>query len=132
VAKAKRAEPELTPAQDAALAALIGGASDHEAATTAGVDVAELRAWGGDPGFVAEANRRRLANWDYQADRLRALLPKALDVLAGGLDSADPRTQHAAALAILRAANWQGGRDLRPNGPTSARGVQSDWALWSL
>lgn len=125
---------ELTTAQDAALALLIGGASDQEAAEAGGVTSADVRTWAtSDPAFIAEGNRRRQATWANQADRLRALVPKAIDALAGNLASEDDRTRHTAALAILRAANWQGGRDLCPRGPTTAAGVRDDgWNFLEL
>jgi hypothetical protein len=120
----------LTAEQEAALARLIEGATEAETATAAGVPVANLRDWlSSDPLFVAERNRRRQDAWDNHADRLRGLLPKALDVLAGALESEDPRTQHAAALVILRACGLAGGRDLTPSGPTSITGVAVGWSL---
>jgi len=47
----------------------------------------------------------RFHAWQAGADRLRSLVPKALDVIEKSLeDEADPKQRMAAALAVLRAA----------------------------
>ena len=37
--------------------------------------------------FVSELEQRRLDHWNKQVDRLRSLIPNAIDVLMSGLDS---------------------------------------------
>ena len=51
-----------------------------------------------------QAERERHRQFEAMADRLRALAPKALDVLERALDqTGDPKRAEAAALAVLRA-----------------------------
>lgn len=52
--------------------------------------------------------------WNKAVSDLRALLPRAVQVLAAGLESDDPKIQQAAALHILRAVGVYG-RDLEPS-----------------
>ena len=54
---------------------------------------------------VYQNKMRRYADWEDCADRLRSLVPKALDALEKGLeDGADPKQRMTVALAVLRAA----------------------------
>jgi len=54
---------------------------------------------------VYQRKVRRLADWESSADRLRSLVPKALDALEESLeDGADPKQKMTVALAVLRAA----------------------------
>lgn len=73
---------ELRSEQLPALAVLAEGKSDAEAAEAAGVPLATIIAWRQyDPAFQAALNRRRLQIWEASLDRLRALLPRALEAL---------------------------------------------------
>ncbi len=62
-----------------------------------------------DPVFQAALNRRRAEIWGAAADRLRSLIPKALDVLADALDTQMSFTDVKAAVAVLRLAAPTGG-----------------------
>jgi hypothetical protein len=118
---------ELTPAQWAALGALAAGQGDGQAAEAAGVDLAQVGAWrDSDPLFAAALNRQRAGQWEEQSDRLRALIPRAIDALGQCLDSGDPKTALAAARAILTGAGLLGG-DLRPAGAIVADKVDFEW-----
>lgn len=79
-----------------------------------------------DPLFAATLNRRRAGQWEEQADRLRALIPRAVDALGQCLDSEDPKAKLAAARVILTGAGMLGG-DLRPNGSIVAEKVELAW-----
>jgi len=57
-----------------------------------------------DPDFQAALNVRRAEIWGAAADRLRALLPKALDVLAKTLDDDKSPDQFKAASTLLKMA----------------------------
>ena len=56
----------------------------------------------------------KVENWNKAVDDLRALAPRAVQVLAAGLESDDPKIQQAAALHILKAVGIYG-KDLEPN-----------------
>ena len=119
---------ELTPAQLLALGALAAGQTDGQAAEAAGVDAAQVGAWrDSDPLFAAALNRRRAGLWEEQSDRLRALIPRAVDALGQCLDDGeDPKTRLAAARVILTGAGLLGG-DLRPGGSIVADKVEIAW-----
>lgn len=92
---------ELTPQQQAAADALAAGSTVTEAAAAVNVSRQTVSEWlHHDHGFRVELNRRRAELWASSSDRLRALLPKALDVVAAALDGYRPLP---AALAVLKA-----------------------------
>jgi len=95
---------ELTIEQQNAVDLLVTGQSDREVAAAVGVSRQTVCAWRNyQPWFRAELNRRRNEVWRTSGDRLRALIPKALATLEGGLNeyAADPVK---AALAVLKLA----------------------------
>jgi ferric-dicitrate binding protein FerR (iron transport regulator) len=71
-----------------------------------------------------EEHRRRYEAWCQQEERLRALVPKALEVLERALD--DPEQGPRLALAVLKAAGLWG---LEPVDEPSARSYQLSAAL---
>jgi hypothetical protein len=102
-------------ARDVALEALANGKTPTEAATEAGVDLATVREWmKRDAPFRAELNSRRRDSYNAGADRLRALVPAALEVLEAEIAGGNVH----AALAVL-------GRLEAPSGPTDARAIES-------
>jgi hypothetical protein len=107
-------------ARDVALEALANGKTPTEAATEAGVDLATVREWmKRDAPFRAELNSRRRDSYNAGADRLRALVPAALEVLEAEIAGGNVH----AALAVLKAAGL--GRLEAPSGPTDARAIES-------
>ena len=95
---------ELTVEQLNAVDLLVAGQSDREVAATVGVTRQTVGGWRNyNPWFRAELTRRRNEVWRTSGDRLRALIPKALATLEGGLNeyAADPVK---AALAVLKLA----------------------------
>ena len=90
----------------AALAALVSGGSQQQAADTAGVSRMTLTRWLRDRTF-----RDQLAQAEVEASReilagLRAALPRAVSALVELLDSPDSRERVKAASALLRTAGW--------------------------
>jgi hypothetical protein len=79
---------------------LVQGLSDREAAKEVGCDRVTVWRWRQEPTFRAELNVRREELWRVTADRVRALLPRALDVLDGALADGDRRV----ALQLVRLA----------------------------
>lgn len=130
---AKRTPPpeqELTPAQETVIAQLLTGATDQEAAAAAGVTRKEIESWRAkDFLFVAEMNARRQAEWEARAERLRSMLPKAIDVLSACIDSEDDKVRMTAALHLLKACGMS---DLKPAGETNPEAIKSDWFMKEL
>jgi len=113
----------LSVAQIAAVDALMAGATDAAAADAAGVTRQTVSAWKNHhPAVVAALNAGRRDLWDHAADRLRGLVPMAIDVLEVTLGAAvpDPKT----AMDVLRLAGLaERAAPLTPTGPTTAAAV---------
>jgi hypothetical protein len=75
-------------------------------------------------------NTRRLEIWGHSVDRLRQLLPKAIDVLEGALDKGDVRT----AWRVVELASLREGTGLGPSaiGPTSPERIESEQMMEAL
>jgi hypothetical protein len=91
--------------QLSAIDLLAAGKTDQEAADLLNLHRTTVTKWRlYDPVFQAALNRRRAEVWGAAADRLRSLIPKALDALAAALeDPANPNRVKAAA-ELLRLA----------------------------
>jgi hypothetical protein len=106
----------LTLPQLNAVDLLAAGKTDKETAellSLSRVCVTKWRLY--DPAFQAALNVRRAEIWSVGAARLRALIPKALDVLAGELEKPDGPNRVKAAVALLRLVPLT---DSAPAGPT--------------
>ena len=80
----------ITPRQEAAIELLLAGSTDTAAAATLGLHRTTIARWRGvHPGFQAELARRREELYGAAAERLRALVPKAIGVLEAALDGKD-------------------------------------------
>lgn len=76
-------KPTLSAPQEAALAALLSGATVTEAAKAADVTRQTVSGWiNQNADFIAEYRNRRAELWDAARARIEALIPKALDTLA--------------------------------------------------
>jgi hypothetical protein len=99
----KRRKTQLSIEQMNAIDLLVLGTSDKEVAEAVGVHRTTIWLWRSqDPLFIAELNRRRNEVWRRGADKLRALIPKALAVLEEELANADNKDRAKIALEILR------------------------------
>jgi hypothetical protein len=99
----------LSTQQELTLLALVGGATQGEAAERAGVARETVCRWlQDDPEFVAALNRARKDIWDASIDRLRLLALKSTEVLAKLMESDDPRIRLNAAQTALKAAGLEG------------------------
>ena len=75
-----------TVEQENAIDLLITGITDVETAEEVGVHRVTVTKWRlCDPWFQTELSRRRVDPWGASAERLRAMLPKALHVLEKNL-----------------------------------------------
>lgn len=112
----------LNPQQAAAVDLVVAGQRDAEIAEAVGVTRQTVNAWRHwHPEFQAAVNRQRADLWGEAADRLRTMLPKALDSLEQMLD-APPDMSASTALAVVKLAGLTGD-GLRPAGPLDADGV---------
>ncbi len=90
--------------QQSAIDLLAAGKNDTETAAALGLSRTCVTKWRlYDVAFQAALNRRRAEVWADGAEKLRALVPKALDALAAELDSDGPNRLKAA-LELLRLA----------------------------
>lgn len=102
--QARRVAP-LTEQQAHAAALLSEGKPLGDVAAAIGTDVATVARWQTDgPAFIAEVNRRRQEVWRQAQDRLRALVPQALDTLAQAVEAGDLK----ASVEVLKAAGIYG------------------------
>jgi hypothetical protein len=82
----------LTLEQQNAIDLLIAGKTDTETASAVGVHRVTVTKWRNyDPWFQAELNRRRQEVWGAASERLRAMLPKALDAFDAEFTNGDKR-----------------------------------------
>src|SRR5207302_1319021 len=94
-----------SPQQETAVGLLASGKTVDETAQALGVTRPTVGAWLRHPGMQAALNGRRQEQWAGMTDRLRSLLPKALDVLEQELEG-ENRIQ--AAVHLLKAAGAYG------------------------
>jgi hypothetical protein len=85
---------------------LVTGKTDTQTAAALGLHRTTVTKWRlYDPVFQAALNRRRAEIWGAAADKLRSLVPKALDVLAAALETQVGCRDFKAAVAVLRLAS---------------------------
>ena len=106
----------LTLMQQNAVDLLATGKNDTATAESLQLNRVTVTRWRlYSPEFRAALADQRAAIWGASADRLRALMPKALDTLADALEQADDKV--SVALALLKLA---GPLPLVPTEPTEA------------
>ena len=100
-------EPAFTLQQHAAVDLLVTGRNVTETAEAVGVTRQTVSEWvNHNVGFRAALHQKRRELWEGLTDRLRSLLPKAVDVLERELDSDHAM---AAAVHLLKAGGVYGG-----------------------
>ena len=108
--KQNRTELNISNIQMKAIALLLSGTTDTETAKICRVSRSTLWRWKvEDNNFIVELNRQRQEIWGTSVDRLKSLMPKAIQVLeanieAGGLDA----QSLVAAVHILKAVGLYG------------------------
>jgi hypothetical protein len=108
--------------QLSAIDLLVSGKNDKETAELLGLSRTAVTKWRlYDPVFQAALNRRRAEVWGAGCDRLRALIPKALDTLADELDNRDNPNRLKAAVEVLKLAQLPSGA--AGIGPTDAEEI---------
>lgn len=112
----------LTPAQWVAVEALASGTSVTTAAEAASVSRQTVSDWlNHNAQFQAAVNTRRQELWRESSDRLRALVPQALDVLSDWMKS---HKGLDAAVHVLKAAGLYGLS--APAEPTRADEIEAE------
>lgn len=113
---------ELTIDQQNAVDALVAGNNDRETAELVKVNRVTVSKWRlYDPIFQAALNQRRRETWGAAVDKLRDLLPEAIDVLASVLRNKMSRNRVKFACEILRMA--QVPSQLAGIGPTDPKEI---------
>ena len=114
-----QSNPDLSLEQQNAIDLLVTGQSDQAVAAAVGVTRQTVCGWRNHhPAFAAALNARRLEVWGGAVDRLRALLPKALDALEHAVTGESPDWKAAAEVVKLAGLDRQG--NASPNlGPYS-------------
>jgi hypothetical protein len=79
----------LTIPQENAIDRLITGATDAEAAESAGVVRTTISEWRRNPLFVATLEQRRAELWRVPQEKLRALALRAVENLAAAVEAGD-------------------------------------------
>jgi len=98
-------KPILSQSQLTAVDLLVSGATVTATAEAIGAVRQTVSEWlNQNAEFKAALNRRRLELWNEQSDRLRGMLPKALDCVEAFLESGSGQDQLRAALGVLRMA----------------------------
>lgn len=93
----------LTVAQENAVDALASGQKDADVASLVGVNRVTVTRWRlYHPHFQAALNERRQAIWAASLDRLRALVPVALDAVADELANVGSPRRLDAAFGLLK------------------------------
>jgi hypothetical protein len=111
---------KLTPQQELAVDLLATGQTITQTAEAVNVSRQTVSEWvNHHAAFQAELNKRRQELWQAHADRLRSLVPKALDVIERELDG---ENSLRAAAHILRAAGLN--NMPKPYGPTETEDIE--------
>jgi hypothetical protein len=111
----------LTVAQLNAVDLLASGRNDREVAELLGLARPTVCKWRlYHPEFIAALNQRRAEVWCSGIDRLRSLIPQALDVLAKFLEVGAPPVRVRAAAVILALAKLP---PPAPAGPTTPEDI---------
>lgn len=102
--KTRQQERSLTVEQQNAIDLLVTGASDREVAEKVGVSRQTVTNWRlNNLTFQAELNRRRKDLWGASKDRMRSLIPKAIDRLEKSIGDDTDRNGPKVALEVIRA-----------------------------
>jgi hypothetical protein len=93
----------LSVQQQNAIDLLVTGCSDRETADKVGVTRSTVTRWRlYHPAFRAELNAQRAAVWGQAREKLRALIPEAVDILADSIRDTTKPDRAKLALDLLR------------------------------
>jgi predicted transcriptional regulator len=104
-----KTQTDMSVEQLNAIELLALGKTDQESADAVGVTRQTVNKWcNHDSRFEVALNLKRQELWAGHADALRAMVRRALEVLAEDMGADDLRLRQAAAVQILRAAGMYG------------------------
>jgi hypothetical protein len=108
----------LSAAQELAIASLVSGATDQEAANAAAVTRETVSRWKNrDPHFQAELNRRQKSIWEGHKMKL-------LGVVSAAIETIKEAVKNNPAIALKLLEKCQGLNEIEPpTGPTSAEEI---------
>ena len=113
----------ISQQQQTAIDLIVSGKNLQEAAAAIGVQRPTVSQWlNHHCGFQAALNSRRQEAFDGMVERLRGLLPQALDVLEQQLQGENPLP---AAIQVLKSCNLDKGIG-RPTGPSTVEEVEHE------
>jgi len=120
----KNHKKSLSPDQELAIASLMSGATDQEAAKAAGVSRETVNRWRNhDPFFQAELNRRQREIWESNKMRLQSFIRDALGTISRAV-----KDNPTIAMKILE--KCQGFDVIQPpTGPTDVESILRELAL---
>src|SRR5262249_10187699 len=119
---------ELNTQQQAVIELLSTGKTDQQAAETLSLPAERVTKWRlYDPIFQAALNDRSAEVWQASIDRLRSILPQALNTLVEELSRADNPNRCKLALDILRLAKLS---DIAPQGPADPETIVRQAVDW--
>jgi hypothetical protein len=105
--------PPLSRAQEQAIELLLQGQTESDIAVTLQLSCEAIQHWRHEhPVFLARLNQQRRLRWDAAHDRLRALVPRAIEVLEKAIAQGSVR----AAVDLLKIVQLHG-RVPTPSGP---------------
>jgi hypothetical protein len=114
---------ELSAQEQAAVELLAAGRTDKQTAESLSLPAERVTKWRlYDPVFQAALNACRAEIWQASIDRLRSMIPQALDTLAEELNRADNPDRCKLAVNILRLAKLP---DIAPQGPADPETIVS-------
>ena len=113
---------ELSDEQQLAIPLVAAGKDPADVAQAAGVAPQMVCEWWSQPAFRAALNEHHQRTAEATQDRLRALVSKAAEALAGGIADEDPKIRIQAAVHILKTVGQYGQR-LPRIGPTAPEDV---------
>jgi hypothetical protein len=115
-------KPNISNKQEKAIELLITGETVTNTAKQIGVARETVSRWiNHEAEFQAEFNTQRHDIWNSYQDRLRSLIPKAMDIVADELEAGNVQT----ALTILKMASFKP----EPTGSISADSIEHNNSL---
>lgn len=103
----------LTIQQQNVIDMLVTGCSDREAAEKVGINRSTVTRWRlYHPAFQAELNTQRAAVWGVAKEKLRALIPEAVDVVAEAIKDSTNPDRAKLALDLLRSVKVPDGLNM--------------------
>ncbi len=107
---------KLSIQQMNAIDMLVTGSSDKEVAEKVGVDRSTVTRWRNyHPAFIAELNAQREAVWGAAKEKLRSLMPDAVDVVSEAIRDRENPDRVKVALELIRSVKMNESVTIMPH-----------------